>query len=83
MFDEDEGDALLRAAGTPRVKVRELGSRTLDEVPLSEIAELMRRLRATGATDLPRATLDAYGLVRMTSRAQDILARAQALADAP
>ena len=83
VFDEDEGDALLRAAGTPRVKVRELGSRTLDEVPLSEIAELMRRLRATGATDLPRATLDAYGLVRMTSRAQDILARAQALADAP
>lgn len=83
VFDEDEGDALLRTAGTPRVKVRELGGRTLDEVPLSEIAELMRRLRATGATDLPRATLDAYGLVRMTSRAQDILGRAQALADAP
>jgi hypothetical protein len=83
VFDEDEGDALLRTAGTPRVKVRELGGRTLDEVPLREIAELMRRLRATGATDLPRATLDAYGLVRMTSRAQDILARAQALADAP
>ena len=82
-FDEDEGDALLRAAGSPRVKVRELGGRTLDEVPLSEIAELMRRLRATGASDLPRATLDAYGLVRMTSRAQDILGRAQALADAP
>ena len=83
VFDEDEGDALLRAAGTPRVKVRELGGRTLDEVPLSEIAELMRRLRATGATDLGRATLDAYALVRMTSRAQDILGRAQALADAP
>ena len=83
VFDEDEGDALLRAVGTPRVKVRELGGRTLDDVPLSEIAELMRRLRATGAGDLPRATLDAYGLVRMTSRAQEILARAQALADAP
>lgn len=83
LFDEDDGDALLRAAGTPRVKVRELGGRTLDEVPPSEIAELMRRLRATGATDLPRATLDAYGLVRMTSRAQDILAHARALADDP
>ena len=83
VFDEDEGDGLLRAAGAPRVKVRELGDRTLDEVPLSEIAELMRRLRATGATDLGRATLDAYGLVRMTSRAQEILTRAQALADAP
>jgi hypothetical protein len=81
VFDELDGDALLRPAGAPRVKVRELGGRTLDEVPLSEIAELMRRLRAAGATDLPRATLDAYGLVRMTSRAQEILARAQALAD--
>lgn len=82
VFDERDGDALLRTTGTPPVKVRELGGRTLDEVPLSEVAELMRRLRAAGATDLPRATLDAYGLVRMTSRAQDTLARAQALADA-
>ena len=80
-FDERDGDALLRVAGTPPVRVRELGGRTLDEVPLSEIAELMRRLRAVGATDLPRATLDAYGLVRMTSRAQEILGRAQALID--
>ncbi|MGZ4277463.1 MAG: AAA family ATPase [Solirubrobacteraceae bacterium] len=83
VFDEVDGDAVLRAAGTPRVRVRELGGRGLDEVPLSEIAELMRRLRAAGATDLPRATLDAYGLVRMTTRAQDILARAQALAEEP
>ncbi len=80
-FDEVDGDAVLRPAGSPRVRVRELGGRTLDEVPLAEIAELMRRLRAAGASDLPRATLDAYGLVRMTSRAQEILGRAQALAD--
>ena len=41
----------------------------------------MRRLRAAGATDLKRATLDAYGLVRMTAKADEYLERALALAD--
>jgi hypothetical protein len=59
--------------------VRELGPRTLDEVPLREVAELMRRLRAAGATELPRAVLDAYGLVRMTAKAEEYLAYAEEL----
>lgn len=76
---EGEGDeAVLRPAGSPRVNVRELGPRSLDEVPLEEVAELMRRLRDAGAQDLPRAVLDAYGLVRMTARAEEYVAAARA-----
>jgi hypothetical protein len=77
-FDEDSG--VLRPVGTAPVRVRELGPRALDEVPLLEVAELMRRLRAAGATELPRAVLDAYGLVRMTAKAEGFLQDAEQLA---
>lgn len=76
-IDVEEGSEVLRPVGTPEVRVRELGPRALDEVPLREVAELMRRLRAAGATELPRAVLDAYGLVRMTAKAEDFLAQAE------
>jgi AAA domain len=76
-----QGDDVLRPAGSPAVRVRELGPRTLDEVPLDEVAELMRRLRQAGGGDLKRAVLDAYGLVRMTARAEERLGRALALAE--
>jgi hypothetical protein len=75
---EGEGE-ILRPTGVAAVRVRELGPRALDEVPLREVAELMRRLRAAGAAELPRAVLDTYGLVRMTAKAEDFLARAEAL----
>ncbi|CAA9498406.1 MAG: hypothetical protein AVDCRST_MAG53-2256 [uncultured Solirubrobacteraceae bacterium] len=75
-----QGDEVLRISGSPAVRVRELGPRTLDEVPLEEIAELMRRLRAAGAGELRRATLDAYGLRRMTTRADELLGLAEELA---
>jgi hypothetical protein len=78
---EFEGDGeILRPAGSPEVRVRELGPRQLDEVPLREVAELMGRLRAAGATELPRAVLDTYGLVRMTTKAEEYLRRAEELA---
>ena len=78
---EFEGDGeILRPAGSPEVRVRELGPRQLDEVPLREIAELMRRLLAAGATELPRAVLDTYGLIRMTTKAEEYLRRAEELA---
>ena len=73
---DDDGREVLRQAGSAPVRVRELGPRALDEVPPSELAELVRRLAAAGATDLPRAVLDAYGLVRMTTKAEALLARA-------
>ncbi len=82
-IDFEEGSEVLRPAGTPEVRVRELGPRALDEVPLREVAELMRRLRAAGATELPRAVLDAYGLVRMTAKAEDFLAQAESLSTMP
>lgn len=78
-----ENEDVLRAAGSPPVRVRELGPRTLEEVPLGEVAELMRRLREAGASDLKRAALDAYGLVRLTARADQYLERALELASAP
>jgi hypothetical protein len=80
-IEMEEGSEVLRPAGTAEVRVRELGPRALDEVPLREVAELMRRLRAAGATELPRAVLDAYGLVRMTAKAEDFLAQAEQVSE--
>ena len=40
-----EAQQVLRPAGTPAVEVRELGERTLYEVPLNEIATLMGGIR--------------------------------------
>jgi hypothetical protein len=75
-----QGDDVVRALDTPEVVVRELGPRELIEVPLDEVAELMRRLRAAGhAGDLKRAVLDTYGLVRMTARAEQYLSTAEGL----
>jgi hypothetical protein len=77
-------DDLLRTPDTPPVHVRELGPRTLEEVPLDEVAELMRRLRAGGARGedaLKRGVLDAYGLVRLTGRADEYLGLALGLLD--
>jgi dethiobiotin synthetase len=65
-------DDVARLPDQPPVRVRELGPRTLEEVPLDEIAELMRRL---GGPD-KRAVLDTYGLVRLTQRADEYLSAA-------
>lgn len=53
-----EPQQVLRSAGTPAVAVRELGERSLYEVPLNEIAELMGHKRQellgrAGAGDQP------------------------------
>jgi hypothetical protein len=75
-------DDLLRSPDAPAVHVRELGPRTLEEVPLDEIAELMRRLAGAGASGdaaLKRGVLQAYGLVRLTTRADEYLGRALGL----
>jgi hypothetical protein len=72
-------DEVVRMPDQPAVRVRELGPRTLEEVPLDEIAELMRRLRDAGARDeagLKRGVLQAYGLIRLTTRADEYLGQA-------
>ena len=80
-----QDDDLVRLPDAPAVRVRELGPRVLEEVPLDEIAELMRRLRAarglTGGDELKRAALQTYGLVRLTARADEYLGLAVDLMD--
>jgi hypothetical protein len=80
-----QDDDLVRTPDGAAVHVRELGPRTLEEVPLDEIAELMRRLREArgiaGPAALKRAVLDLYGLVRLTTRADEYLTLALGLLD--
>jgi hypothetical protein len=82
-----QGDDVVRMPDHPEVRVRELGPRDLIEVPLDEIAELMRRLRAAqgvaDTTGLKRAVLNAYGLVRLTARADEYLGLAYDLSAEP
>jgi hypothetical protein len=79
-----QDDDVVRMPDSPAVRVRELGPRGLEEVPLDEIAELVRRLRGArgiaDATGLKRAVLGAYGLVRLTTRADEYLGLALDLA---
>lgn len=77
-FDGEDDQLTLRPTGTSPVRVRELGPRALDEVPLAELAELMRRLTAAGTApgDLKRAVLDTYSLVRLTAKADELLGHA-------
>ncbi len=72
-----QDDDVVRLPDAPPVVVRELGPRELIEVPLDEIAELMRRLG--DVDDRKRAVLNAYGLVRMTARAEQYLDAAEGL----
>jgi hypothetical protein len=80
-----QDDDVVRMPDSPAVRVRELGPRDLIEVPLDEIAELIRRLRAAGGARDPatakRAVLDLYGLKRLTARADEYLGLALGLAD--
>jgi dethiobiotin synthetase len=66
-------DEVVRLPDQPAVRVRELGDRVLEEVPLDEVAELMRRLGLQDPDQLKRAVLTAYGLVRLTQRADEYL----------
>jgi hypothetical protein len=79
-----QDDDLVRLPDTAPIRVRELGPRTLEEVPLDEIAELANRLKTargtTDATELKRAILATYGLVRLTTRADEYLGLALDLA---
>ncbi|MCW3062862.1 MAG: nuclear transport factor 2 family protein, partial [Solirubrobacterales bacterium] len=80
-----QGDDLVRLPDSPAVRVRELGDRALDEVPLDEVAALVDRLRTarglSGEAELKRAVLSAYGLVRLTGRADEYLGLAIGLVD--
>lgn len=70
---EAHAQRVLRAPGAPPVSVREIGSRDLYEVPLNEIAALMKgRLeRFPGAShdQIMRFALNTYGWKRLTDKA--------------
>ncbi|MFZ1414953.1 MAG: AAA domain-containing protein [Defluviicoccus sp.] len=61
---------VIRGASTPQVIVRSRGPREFDEIPPSEIAEVMRRALALDGSqsteEINRRILDHYQLVRMT-----------------
>lgn len=61
---------VIRSASTPQVIVRTRGPREFDEIPPSEIAEVMRRALALdgrqSTEETYRRILDHYQLVRMT-----------------
>jgi dethiobiotin synthetase len=80
-----QDDDVVRMPDSPAVRVRELGPRELIEVPLDEVAALIRRLRAagagSGATNLKRGVLHTYGLKRLTARADEYLGLALGLAE--
>jgi dethiobiotin synthetase len=80
-----QDDDVVRMPDSPAVRVRELGPRELIEVPLDEISELIRRLRAAGgardASSAKRAVLNVYGLKRLTARADEYLGLALGLSE--
>lgn len=88
LVPEDEipwqGDDVVRAPDSPAVRARTLGPRTLDEVPLDEISELVAGLRSSrglgDSNELKRAVLAEYGLIRLTARADEYLGLAVELA---
>ena len=82
------GAIVIRKPGSPAIIVRSAGGRKLEEVPPSEIAELMFRLRKwfppisqmyewnprLSQTEFYRAVLDHYGLKRLTRGVREWLA---------
>ena len=48
-----QGDDMVRLPDQPPIRVRELGPRSLDEVPLDEIAELVKLIRGARGTSDP------------------------------
>jgi len=67
---EDPATWVLRLPSQERVRLRTLGSRTLHEVPATELAEVMLEIRVENELisreELFRAVLGEYGLTRLT-----------------
>ena len=75
--EDDDAQRVLRVPGSAAVVVREIGNRDLYEVPLNEVAELMRgrldRHPRTTHDALMRYVLDTYGWKRLTDKAHTYL----------
>lgn len=77
--DEDR-QRVLRTPDMPRVVVRELGDRDLYKVPITEVAEVVAGVvhadRSLDDEGIKRATLERYGLKRLTDSADVYLSAA-------
>ena len=82
----DTRQQVLRVSGTPPIVRRELGHRSLYEVPLDEVADLINEMKAKpaprgrGRRDFKRDVVEHYGLARKSAHADQYLAAAVALA---
>lgn len=85
LFERGVKPMTYRLSSQPSSIVRDLGPRSLDQVPPQELADLMRAVATTvGWADeqvLFRAVLDQYGLRRLTSNATAQLRRVRPLAE--
>ena len=85
----DATPLVLRAAGKPALLLRERGDRTLEEIPLAELAALMRKLELdrgeSSASDEERCrrVLAVHELIRLTAKSKDRLLSACARAALP
>jgi hypothetical protein len=74
-----ETDCVLRLPDTEGVIVRTRGERELDEIPLSEVVELIRRLRGIGShmtgDTLKRSVMEIYDLRRLTNGVNEWMER--------
>ena len=76
---EDKLKRVVRLHNTPKVSLRTRGNRTLEEIPILEIAALIDIFIKQGTVnmekkeDLFRTVLDHYGFQRMTQKAHQIL----------
>ncbi|MEW5921918.1 MAG: AAA domain-containing protein [Bacillota bacterium] len=77
--DKDKLNRIVRLPNTPKVILRTRGDRALDEIPPSEIAEVMliinknKRIEMDDKDTLFRYVLEFYGFGRMTQKALKIL----------
>ena len=76
-------NAVIRTPETVSVKVRAIGPRSFDEVPLSELAKLIEAVRSTNpnvtSEGIYREVLGIYGLVRMTTQVRQRFEQAKRL----
>ncbi|NNF63801.1 MAG: cysteine desulfurase-like protein [Acidimicrobiia bacterium] len=83
-ISDGERQRILRLPEMPRVRMRELGDRDLYKVPITEVAEVVADVvhtdRSLDDEAVKRATLERYGLKRLTDSADAYLEAARRVA---
>ena len=75
--DSGYAGATVRLADSPEIVLRDRGDRDFSEIPLDELAQAYRQIRAESTSDeedsIRREVLTRYGLSRMTANVRDRL----------